>query len=51
MKHGFLNGIQEKRDKVNDRDGLYIAVTPAGSISFRYHYSINQRQETVTFDR
>jgi len=21
--------------KVNDRDGLYVAVTPAGSISFR----------------
>jgi len=25
-------------------------VTPAGSISFRYNYSINGRPETVTFD-
>lgn len=37
--------------KVNDRDGLYVAVTPAGTISFRYNYSINGRQETVTFGR
>lgn len=36
---------------VNDRDGLYVTVTPAGSISFRYNYSINDRQETITFDR
>lgn len=42
---------QEKLYKVNDRDGLYVAVTPAGSISFRYNYSINGRQETVTFGR
>ena len=37
--------------KVNDREGLYVAVTPAGSISFRYNYSINGRQETITFGR
>jgi integrase len=36
---------------VNDRDGLYVAVTPAGSISFRYNYAINGRQETITFGR
>jgi integrase len=42
---------KEKLYKVNDRDGLYVAVTPAGSISFRYNYSINGRQETVTFGR
>lgn len=41
----------EKLYKVNDRDGLYVAVTPAGSISFRYNYSIHGRQETVTFGR
>lgn len=34
-----------------DRDGLYVAVTQAGSISFRYNYSINGRQETITFGR
>ncbi|HEX7854843.1 MAG TPA: tyrosine-type recombinase/integrase [Sphingobium sp.] len=42
---------QEKLYKVNDRDGLYVAVTPAGSISFRYNYAINGRQETLTFGR
>ena len=42
---------KDKLYKVNDRDGLYVAVTPAGSISFRYNYSINSRQETVTFGR
>lgn len=42
---------REKLYKVKDRDGLYVAVTPAGSISFRYNYSINGRQETITFGR
>lgn len=31
---------KEKLYKVNDRDGLYVAVTPAGTISFRYNYSL-----------
>lgn len=34
---------KDKLYKVNDRDGLYVAVTPAGSISFRYNYSIHGR--------
>ncbi|MGK9064610.1 tyrosine-type recombinase/integrase [Stutzerimonas chloritidismutans] len=42
---------QEKLYKANDRDGLYVAVTPAGSISFRYNYAIHGRQETITFGR
>ncbi|MEG7455305.1 integrase arm-type DNA-binding domain-containing protein, partial [Providencia stuartii] len=42
---------KEKLYKVNDRDGLYVAVTPADSVSFRYNYAINGRQETVTFGR
>ena len=42
---------QEKLYKVNDRDGLYVAVTPAGGISFRYNYSISGRQETLTIGR
>ncbi|MDD3354408.1 site-specific integrase [Zoogloea sp.] len=42
---------REKLYKINDRDGLYVAVTPAGSVSFRYNYSIHGRQETVTFGR
>lgn len=37
--------------KVNGRDALYVVVTKAGSISFRYNYSINGRQETITFGR
>lgn len=42
---------QEKLYKVADRDGLYVAVSPAGTVTFRYNYSINGRQETVTFGR
>lgn len=42
---------KEKLYKVNDCDGLHVAVTPAGSILFHYGYSINGRQETVTFGR
>lgn len=28
-----------------------MAVTPSGTISFRYNYSLNGRQEIITFDR
>ncbi|MEG7405136.1 tyrosine-type recombinase/integrase [Serratia marcescens] len=42
---------KDKHCKVNDRDGLYFAITPAGSISVRYNYSLNGRQETITFGR
>lgn len=42
---------RDKLYKVNDRDGLYVAVTAAGAISFRYNYSLNGRQETITFGR
>jgi phage-related integrase len=42
---------RDKLYKENDRDGLYVAVTPAGAISFRYNYSIHGRQETITFGR
>ena len=42
---------KDKLYKVNDRDGLYVAITPAGSISFRYNYSIHGRQETITLGR
>lgn len=30
-------------------EGLYVAVAPAASISFHYNYSINGRQESITF--
>jgi integrase len=42
---------QDKLYKVQDREGLYVAVTPTGAISFRYNYSIHGRQETITFGR
>ena len=42
---------KDKLYKVNDRDGLYVAVTTAGTISFRHNYSISGRQETLTIGR
>ena len=41
----------DKLYKVNDRDGLYVPVTPAGTISFRHNYSLSGRQETLTIGR
>ncbi len=37
--------------KIADRDGMYVAVSPAGTISFRYDYCINGRRETLTIGR
>ncbi|WP_230326329.1 Arm DNA-binding domain-containing protein [Citrobacter sp. Res13-Sevr-PEB04-36] len=31
---------KEKKYKTADRDGLYVLVTPAGSVTFRYDYRI-----------
>ena len=42
---------KDKLYKINDRDGLYVAITPAGTISFRHNYSISGRQETLTIGR
>ena len=41
----------EKLYKIPDRDGMYVAVTPTGSVSFRYNYSISGRQETLTLGK
>ncbi|WFQ80267.1 tyrosine-type recombinase/integrase [Xenorhabdus sp. SF857] len=41
----------DKLYKVSDRDGLYVAVTKSGTVSFRYDYRINGRRETVTFGK
>jgi integrase len=35
--------------KLVDRDGLYVAVTPSGVVSFRYDYRLNGRRETLVF--
>ncbi len=42
---------QEKPYNVVDRDGLYIMVLSSGSISFRYNYRINGRQETLVLGK
>ncbi|WP_456306105.1 Arm DNA-binding domain-containing protein [Komagataeibacter medellinensis] len=42
---------KDKLYKINDRDGLCVAVTSAESISFRYNYAIHGRQKTLTFGR
>jgi integrase len=42
---------REKPYKVADRDGLYVVVTPKGTISFRYNYRLNGRQETLVLGR
>lgn len=42
---------KEKPYKVADRDGLYVYVLKSGSISFRYNYAINGRQETLVLGR
>ncbi|MDR9066629.1 tyrosine-type recombinase/integrase [Burkholderia multivorans] len=42
---------REKPYKVADRDGLYVVITPTGTISFRYNYRLNGRQETLVLGR
>jgi integrase len=42
---------KDKAYKVTDRDGLYVYVLTSGTVSFRYNYSINGRQETLVLGR
>ena len=42
---------QEVMYKVADRDGMYVTVSPAGTITFRYDYRLNGRRETLTIGR
>ncbi|ETT00028.1 PF13356 domain protein [Providencia alcalifaciens PAL-3] len=42
---------EDKLYKVTDRDGLYVAVSKTGTISFRYDYRFNGCRETITFGR
>lgn len=37
--------------KVADRDGMYVTVSPVGTITFRYDYRLNGRRETLTIGR
>lgn len=42
---------REKAYKVTDRDGMYVTVSPVGTVSFRYDYRLNGRRETLTIGR
>jgi integrase len=42
---------KEKPYKVTDRDGMYVLVSPKGSVSFRLDYRLNGRRETVVLGR
>lgn len=42
---------KDKVYKVADRDGLYLSVSTAGTITFRYDYRINGRRETLTIGK
>ncbi|MBF8179483.1 tyrosine-type recombinase/integrase [Herminiimonas contaminans] len=37
--------------KASDRDGMYVTVSPSGTVTFRYDYRLNGRRETLTFGR
>ncbi len=37
--------------KVSDRDGMYVTVSPAGTVTFRYDYRLNGRRETLTVNQ
>ena len=41
----------DKPYKLTDRDGLYVMVLATGTVSFRYNYRINGRQETLVLGR
>jgi hypothetical protein len=42
---------KDKGYTVSDRDGLYVYVLTSGTVSFRYNYAINGRQETLVLGR
>jgi hypothetical protein len=37
--------------KVTDRDGMYVTISPAGTVTFRYDHRLNGRRETLTIGR
>ena len=37
--------------KASDRDGMYVTVSTAGTVTFRYDYRLNGRRETLTLGR
>ncbi|TBU94663.1 tyrosine-type recombinase/integrase [Phytopseudomonas dryadis] len=37
--------------KASDRDGMYVTVSPSGTVTFRYDYRLHGRRETLTLGR
>ena len=42
---------KSKTYKAFDRDGMYVTVSPVGTVTFRYEYRLNGRRETLTIGR
>lgn len=42
---------KEKSYKVTDRDGMYVVVSPTGTLSFRLDYRLHGRRETVVLGK
>jgi len=42
---------KSKTYKAFDRDGMYVTVSPTGTVTFRYDYRLNGRRETLTIGR
>ena len=53
LSDGTLRGLKPRAAayKVADRDGMYVAVSPKGTITFRLDYRLNGRRETLTIGR
>ena len=42
---------KSKLYKASDRDGIYVTVSPTGTVTFRYDYRLNGRRKTLTIGR
>lgn len=42
---------KSKPYKAFDRDGIYVTVSPTGTVTFRYDYRLNGLRETLTIGR
>ena len=53
LSDGTLRGLKPEATayKVSDRDGMYVTVSPKGTITFRLDYRLNGRRETLTVGR
>ena len=53
LSDGTLRGLKPEATayKVADRDGMYVTVSPKGTITFRLDYRLNGRRETLTMGR